>query len=80
MTSRPNGMTLKELKRQVDAAVKAGLGDKMILISNDDEGNGFHKVWYDLTTDEKLVEMNLTVSYDNAIGDGETAKDFVILG
>ncbi len=77
--NRPNGLTLKELKEQVDEAVAAGYGDRMILISDDEEGNGYHMVWYDLTTDGELVKMCVSASNGADIGDRDL-KDFVILG
>lgn len=76
--NRPNGLTLKELKEQVDEAVAAGYGDKMILISNDDEGNGFHMVWYDLCVDQENIKACVDVSFAE-IGDRDL-KDFVMLG
>lgn len=75
--NRPNAMTLKELKKQVDAAVKAGHGDKTVLISGDDEGNTFHLIWYDLCTDEKNIEVCIHVSNSTGL---PPAKDCVMLG
>lgn len=76
--ARPDGLTLKELKEQVDAAVAAGLGDKMVLISNDDEGNGFHMVWYDLCVDQENIRECVESSFAD-IGDRDL-RDFVMLG
>ena len=78
MTARPSGLTLKELKRQVDKAVKAGLGDKTILISDDEEGNGYHQVWYDLLTDADQVEACIMVAGIRI--DNGSPSAFVILG
>jgi hypothetical protein len=48
-------ITVKVLKEIVDEAVKAGKGDARVFISKDEEGNGFHGLFYGLTaldTDE----------------------------
>lgn len=41
-----NQLTLKDLKKAVDLAIKEGHGDKKIILSNDDEGNGVHQMFY----------------------------------
>ena len=52
---RKEPMTVKELYELAEALVKDGYGDKEILISDDEEGNGYHKVWYDFTIDEGSI-------------------------
>ena len=54
-----------------------GLGEKKIMISRDDEGNGFHTLFYGFTTDKKDIEM-LSELFDNCCGN--EASDVVILG
>lgn len=51
-------MTIKELKKYVDAEIRKGNGDMTVMISDDDEGNGYHYVWYAFTpaTDFDYVE------------------------
>lgn len=44
-------MTVKRLYALCAAEIKKGNGDKEILLSNDDEGNGFHECYYDFTED-----------------------------
>lgn len=43
-------MTVNELLNLCKGAVQAGNGDKTILLSDDDEGNGFHEMLYGFTT------------------------------
>lgn len=33
-----------------------GNGEKVIMISSDDEGNSYHYLWYDFTTMDKMEE------------------------
>lgn len=39
-------LTIKDLKRFCDDEIKKGRGNYSIMISDDDEGNGFHYLWY----------------------------------
>jgi len=41
-----NIITVKELAKACAAQVKAGNGDKKILLSDDDEGNGYHQLFF----------------------------------
>lgn len=54
-------ITIKELYKECEEQIKKGNGDKYILISQDDEGNGYHYLWYSFTTmeeHEKEIEFN----------------------
>ena len=39
-------ITVKQLKEYCEEVIKAGHGNKVIMISQDDEGNGYHYLWY----------------------------------
>lgn len=43
------GMTLKKLYDEIGKAIKKGYGDKVCVVADDDECNGFHKMWYSVT-------------------------------
>ena len=43
-SNRP--MTVKQLLKFCQEEIDAGHGDCSILLSDDDEGNGFHYCWY----------------------------------
>jgi hypothetical protein len=48
---------VKTLKKLCEKEIKKGNGDKVIMISQDDEGNGFHYLWYAFCDpDEALVD------------------------
>ena len=44
-----DGVTVNELMKACQAEIAKGNGDKLIYISRDDEGNGWHQLWYDFT-------------------------------
>lgn len=48
--------TVRELLKECEKEIAKGNGDKIILISDDDEGNGFHYLDYDFTPDAHIVK------------------------
>jgi hypothetical protein len=44
-------MTVKELKKLCEEQIAKGNGDKVILLSDDEEGNGYHEMYYAFTED-----------------------------
>lgn len=45
-------LTVKELAAMLAEAVRGGYGDKKIVISDDNEGNGYHGLFYGLTVND----------------------------
>lgn len=62
-------LTVKELLKLCQEEIKKGHEDCSIMISNDDEGNGYHYLYYnfqmakDLLTDDE-GELNYELDYD----------------
>jgi len=58
-------MTIEELMRQIIDAIDSGkvTKDSKILISDDEEGNGFHHISYVQGYDRKEIESDDDVSY-----------------
>lgn len=44
-------MTIKRLKKLCEEQIAKGNGDKIVVLSDDDEGNGFHECLYEFTED-----------------------------
>ena len=53
-SNRP--MTVKQLLRFCQEEIKAGHGDCSILLSDDDEGNGYHYCWYSFSMVDEYTE------------------------
>ena len=70
------GITVKQLKNFCDQQIKQGNGDKHILISADDEGNGFHTLFYGFTSKPEDVESFLEYEHDGT----HTVENAVLLG
>ncbi len=54
-------LTINDLMNECKKQIKLGNGDKTIMISQDDEGNGYHYLWYSFTSIEeyeKPIEYN----------------------
>ncbi len=48
-------ITVEELMKLCEEQIKKGNGSKTIMISNDDEGNGYHYMWYTFSTVEEAM-------------------------
>lgn len=49
-------LTVKELLKLCQEEIKKGHGDCSIMISDDDEGNGYHYLWFAFTKAKDLEE------------------------
>lgn len=70
--------TVNELLKECEKQIKLGNGDKTIMISKDDEGNGYHYLIYSFTPAKDVFDVDF---YMNEI-DEDIAKleDTIILG
>ena len=67
-------LTVKDLLKLCEKEIKDGNGDKKIVISDDNEGNGFHGLFCGFTTDVEFFNVNI---YDS---DEENVENLIILG
>lgn len=49
-------LTVTELRKLLQKAEKEGLGNRLVVTSNDEEGNGLHGIWYGVTKGEELTD------------------------
>ena len=49
-------ITVNILKMLCDDAIKKGYGNKTVLISCDDEGNGYHTLFFGFTTNKEEIK------------------------
>lgn len=71
--------TLGNLKKVIDKVLKEHpeLANRKIVISNDNEGNGFHGMFYDITYDYDDVKAFQDEIYDSQSTD---PNEIVLLG
>ena len=67
-------LTVKDLYKLCKEEIDNGNGNKKIVISDDNEGNGFHGLFYGFTPMEDIWE---DMVYDSQT---KSAKDTIILG
>lgn len=70
------GLTVNQLLELCKKQVKKGNGNKHIIISNDDEGNGYHTLFYAFTDDAENLQYILEEEHDRT----HTVDNCVCLG
>lgn len=82
MTNKP--ITISMLKRMCEREIAKGNGSKSIMISNDDEGNGFHYLWYSFTSAKEIVDEEKKYGFSDLLDDIDEkiakVEDTIILG
>ena len=68
-------LKVKDLKKYIDDAINAGHADKYIIVADDNEGNGYHGLFFQFTTER--LEQYVDLIRDSVT---ENPKEFVILG
>lgn len=67
-------ITVKQLLALCKEAIKEGHGDKNIVISDDNEGNGYHGMFYGFTPVDEWAKGDI---YDSKT---DSENDTIILG
>ena len=73
-------ITVKELCAALAVACNAGLGDKKILLSNDDEGNGYHECfqgWFNVEKGWFDGRHSLELPY--GVSPGQAENEYIII-
>ena len=73
-------MTVKQLLELCKQEVEKGNGNKIIVLSDDNEGNGYHGMFFGFTSKVKDIKdctENGTIVYDSH---SDNPKEIVILG
>lgn len=69
-------LTVKELAKLCQEEIKKGHGDCSIMISDDDEGNGYHYLWYSFIT---ANELDGTSELENSLDEDIAPKNKTII-
>ena len=67
-------ITVNKLKILCEEQIKKGNGNKVIMTSDDDEGNGYHYMWYDFTEAKELLTQ------DEIVDSIASLENTIILG
>lgn len=71
------GLQVKHLYAICVENMKRGNGDKIVLLSDDDEGNGYHTLYYGIYDDPEGLERLHDSGYFH---DNNDPRDVVLLG
>ena len=52
-----NQLTINELYELIKKEIKKGNGDKLVVISDDVEANGYHGLWYGFTSNNYFISF-----------------------
>lgn len=69
-------ITVKRLRELCDIYVNNGYGDRLIVISDDNEGNGFHGMFYGFT----IVDDEEKDAYPINDSNSDDIEKIIILG
>lgn len=74
-------LTIKDLYEECKKQMAKGNGNKVIMISNDDEGNGYHYLWYTFSEDTEEFLENDYLGMRSMINESVAKiEDTIILG
>lgn len=70
-------LTIDELYRELAKERKKGNGSKKILVSDDEEGNGFHPCFFGVTP---MSEDLIAYAHIYGVSEDDDINDFVVVG
>ena len=73
-------ITVEQLYAELGELIKNGGGKKKILLSQDDEGNGYHQMFYGVTTDLRPFFTGTYPAHLFGVSAGNAIKNYVIIG
>lgn len=74
-------ITLRDLYAAIAREMAKGNGDKIVLVADDDEGNGYHPIYYTITpTEGNFSEEIFAISNTYGISPKDCMEKCIILG
>ena len=71
-------LKIKDLYEMVKKEIEKGNSDKVVMLSNDDEGNGYHYLYYSFTSGKRMqIDDMFIMSVDKDIA---KIEDTIVLG
>ena len=78
MANKEKGITIEQLYKECAKQMKAGNGKRHIMISSDDEGNGFHELFYGFSPVTDTFPDGSILPY--GVTPEEADKEYITLG
>ena len=73
-------LTIRQLFVLCQEEMKNGNGNKKVMISDDDEGNGYHELFCGFTPTEEMFEGCCYEILPYGVNTEKAIKDYIILG
>ena len=80
MAKKEKGITIIQLWKECSRQINAGNGNRHIMISSDDEGNGFHELFYGFSGEIDFTEPWTQGMLPYGVTPEEAKKDYITLG
>lgn len=78
MSDDDGPLTVMRLLKLLARVAVQGMGDRVVAVTDDEEGNGYHLLWFDPETDPQMIAKVLEDTPAD-IGD-LTAEEVILLG
>lgn len=78
MANRTKGITIEQLYKECAKQIKAGNKDRHVMLSNDDEGNGYHELFFGFMPTKECVSDDYLLPYGVTMQEAE--KEYIVLG
>ena len=73
-------ITVKDLYAAFAEQMKKGNGNKVVLVADDDEGNGYHPIYFSVTDGSTFDEEDLSCCNTYGISPKDVREKCVIVG
>ena len=80
MAEETKVLTLAQLRKQIDDAIKVMGGDKKCLIADDDEGNGYHPMYFAVTDIREWSVEDLMFCNLHGVSAMDAKDHYVVIG
>lgn len=77
---KEKGITIKQLYEECARQIKAGRGDRHVLISQDDEGNGYHELFYGFSPDLDFSQPGMDWMLPCGVTAEDVEREYIVLG
>ena len=73
-------ITLEQLYAAIGSEVNKGNGKKIVLVADDDEGNGYHPIYFSVTPMERFDEEDLAWCNLHGMTASEAKANGIVIG
>lgn len=75
-----HALTLSELYTAIRSEIAKGNGEKTVLVADDDEGNGYHPIYFAVTGMENFDEEDLGWCNMHGVSPKDAKENCIVIG